>query len=63
MATATPTINCIGLSTTLTLLRIKQALLSAREVTLPLNVSVGEQCDRHKLIHSLGAHAKAVKVV
>lgn len=57
-------INCEGLSTTLTVLRIKQALVTAAEQkTLPLKVSVDNMCDREQLKQSLGLQADIVQLV
>ncbi len=58
----TTSINCCGLSVTLTVLRIKQALVGANP-SLPLKVTVGPGCDRQRLISSLGPQAKAVYFV
>ncbi len=63
MTEATP-INCEGLSTTLTVLRIKQALITAAEQKLlPLKVSVSQMCDRNQLKQSLGQQADAVQLL
>lgn len=57
-------INCEGLSTTLTVLRIKQALMTAAEQKLlPLKVSVSQMCDREQLIRSLGLQADKVNLI
>jgi len=57
-------INCDGLSTALTLLRIKQALITAAEKKLlPLQVSVSNMCDRESLKQSLGQQADIIDLV
>jgi len=55
-------INCTGLSTALTVLRIKQFLIDQKTVS-PLEVCVGEACDRGLLMDSLGPQAKAVRLI
>lgn len=55
------TINCMGLSTALTAIRIKQFLIDAKDQGLPLQVSIGRQCDRKLLIDALGLQAKAIR--
>jgi len=55
-------INCTGLSTALTVLRIRQFLVNPPKKSLPLEVSVGKKCDRSLLIESLGADAATVRL-
>jgi len=61
--TTTSSINCTGLSTALTALRIKQVLLATQKPSLPLRVAVDSECDRNLLIDSLGSQASAVRLV
>lgn len=57
-------INCNGLSTALTALRIKQKLMASAEQTLlPLKVSVSNVCDRKLLLQSLGRQADIVHLI
>ncbi|GKX33602.1 MAG: hypothetical protein MnENMB40S_12200 [Rhizobiaceae bacterium MnEN-MB40S] len=51
------TINCSGLSTAPTVLRIKQALIGLPDSKLPLSVLVDTACDCARLVSSLGAMA------
>lgn len=51
------TINCSGLSTAPTVLRIKQALIGVPDEKLPLGVLVDSECDCARLVSSLGSTA------
>lgn len=58
------TINCEGLSTQLTILRVKQELMTASEKNLlPLKVVVSENCNQEQLKQSLGRQADIVQLV
>lgn len=60
----TTAINCKGLSTELTLLRIKQALISGLgQNAKPLNVTVSKPCNRQQLMQSLGQQAESIQLV
>lgn len=60
----TTSINCRGLSTAITLLRIRQALITVTgKKTQPLTVAVSQQCDRNQVMQSLGAQANIVQLV
>ena len=48
------TINCNGLSTAPTVLRIKQALTGLSDDNLPLGVLVDSECDCTRVVSSLG---------
>lgn len=56
-------INCTGLSTALTVLRIRQLLINPQQQSLPLDVSVGTKCDRSLIMASLGSDAGTVRFV
>jgi hypothetical protein len=56
-------INCTGLSTALTVLRIRQLLINPQQQALPLDVSVGKKCDRSLLMESLGSDAGTIRLV
>ena len=60
MTEATP-LDCVGLSTTLTYLRIKQALLSPVKSEQTIAVKLSQNCDRTLLIDALGALASQVQ--
>ena len=55
------TINCSGLSTALTLLRIKQAITAPARALATLSVSVDPGCDCQRVCNCLGEHAKRVR--
>lgn len=54
-------INCMGLSTALAAIRIKQFLIDAKDQAFPLEVVTGRECDRSRLIDSLGLKANAIR--
>lgn len=57
-------INCEGLSTALTALRIKQTLIvGSGQKLMSLRVSVSKVCDRKLLMQSLGQQADIVHLV
>ena len=57
------TIDCCGLSTALTLLRIKQAVTAPKAAELPLSVSVDSSCDCLRLTNSLGELAEDIRLM
>ncbi|GAB4520980.1 MAG: hypothetical protein Tsb0019_22200 [Roseibium sp.] len=59
----TNAIDCNGLSTAPTLLRIKQALVGRVDDALPLKILVDADCDRDRLRRSLGRLKDAVRLV
>jgi len=59
----TNVIDCNGLSTAPTLLRIKQALVGLVDDALPLDILVDADCDRDRLRRSLGRQGGAVRLV
>ena len=57
------TIDCSGLSTVLTLLRIKQAVTTAPDAEeLPLAVSIDPACDAERLAASLREFTQSVRL-
>ncbi len=62
--TETAIINCKGLSTALTALRIKQTLITAPKQThTSLKISVSNICDQNQLKKSLGAQAYSLQFI